>query len=165
MKFPQLLANRSRKDIHMLKPTRTTDALPAISFVVPTCEDEIPDYSPSFLLSAAGLDHNVTLHRFFADACKWGFTCFFDDMADPNSGRYVHRFYTLNAVLDDITHNILDHYAHPDDLPFEVCVGCSLGRLSALALYQPDVAHAAYQSLLALVRVSVQKGFVRLGIG
>ncbi|GHO86633.1 hypothetical protein KSZ_46390 [Dictyobacter formicarum] len=146
----------------MLKPTRTTDALPMIGFVVPTCENEIPDYSPSLLLSYAGLDHQIVGSRFFTKACMWGFTCFFDDMFDPHTGKYEHRFYTLQAVLEDMYHDILDHYFHANDLPFEVSVGCSLGRLSALALYQPDVAAAAYQSWLALVRVSVKQNYACL---
>ncbi|GER88062.1 hypothetical protein KDW_22240 [Dictyobacter vulcani] len=147
----------------MLKPARTTDALPAIGFVVPTCENEIPDYSPSLLLSDAGLDRQIVCSRFFAEACKWGFTCFFDDVLDAQSGNYEHRFYTLQAVLEDMYHDILDHYFNADDLPFEVSVGCALGRLSALALYKPDIAAAAYQSLLALVHISVQRKYARLG--
>ena len=65
----------SRKELSFVPRISASyfDALPMLVYVPPTCEEEIPDYSPTLMLDSSCFDAGIVHHSKFAYGCQVGF--------------------------------------------------------------------------------------------
>src|SRR6266567_9192245 len=129
--------------------------LPIITKVSPlTVADyvEMP-YSPALLLDSK-FDASITDDPEFREACKDGFTFYFEEMYEwdeEDDEVFVERCYTWVEVIESVVDNALSEGEPGRLLPCVERAGFALGWLSALALTDRSMARRALTVLEALL--------------